>query len=304
MTLQAFADGYAEAGTFPVPLWVKRIAHQLDGLTESLVTEAGRLEGRRASLHAARQRLYDEHREAVLAVASQLTTAADVPSLARDLAIVAGQHDAHPERRSAVKAGALDALLRALRMTDGLTQTWHQANADAYIAATARGQGEAAAAPHDGGPADPGTATRAAAAAAVGIASTASWSAGADWTDQQLSGLAGDVANQIGVTTDAAEIEAAIRRSFTAVQGVAYYLEEAMHAGYALGFAVMAQAASVTVDFVTVGDSKVESLCLSYAGANPWPPDSVPQPPVHGACRCALEYADPGVPVNGVLVGV
>lgn len=308
--LEAFAAGYAESGNFPVPEWVRvaaGVACGLAGADSSLVETAGRAEGRRVTLIRRRQQIYDQHRAVLMPLAGQLAAAVHVDDMTRGLAnVVQSSTEAMTgrQRSDAVKAAGLAILLRTLRSTDGLSAAWQQANADAYTEATAEGHAEASSSPATGGPPDPRLVAAAFEAAALGLAGNLAWKTANTWTERQLSGLAGDLARATGTITDASLLASPIMAALKDALGVAYYLEDSMHGAYAAGFAVYAQQASQTVNFTTVGDGKVESLCASYEAANPWPPDDVPSPPVHGDCRCWLETEDSAVPVNGVLTTV
>jgi hypothetical protein len=298
---EAFADGYAEHGIFPIPEWVKaacEAAVSIDGVSRAFVTEAGRAEGRRAALVNRRQRLYASHRATVMACAARLAASVHLDDLARILTDALSVTEATQQQRDAVKAAALAYLAHVMLTTDGLSQAWQQANADAVIEARAEGHAEASAAPSGGGPAVASAVARDFAAAAAGLATAQAWKTADEWTSQQLSGLAGDLAAAVGSTTDLAALLKPLAAALDDAVGVAYYLEEAMHAGYALGFAIYAQSANANTNYLVL-DGNACPVCLSYAAGSPYDPDDVPQPPVHGGCRCWLELADVaiGVPV-------
>jgi len=259
----AFATGYAEDGILPVPAWVKAIAETVVTLPDATATHAGRLEGRRAGLERRRQRLYAAHRASLLTYSAALAAAVNADDLNDQLQ----QHDRKDRR-----AVALAVLMRTMLTTDGLTLGWHRANAAAYADATAEGQAQAAAAPN-GGPASPRTVHPVAP-----LVSGVAWQHGKVWTDQQLDGLAGDLAG----AKDALQI----RTVLTAGRGVTFYLEDQMHAAAVTGFSVMVDARNATLSFITMGDGRVCAVCDSYAAGSPYDPADFPEPPVHGACRC------------------
>jgi hypothetical protein len=310
LLLDAFAGGYAEAGIFPVPDWVRTVATVAlgtDGATPRLVEDAGRVEGRRAALLRRRTRIYAQHCTIVMELAAQLAAHAPMVDLAHACATETAKFtETNPskQRRDAVKAAAAAILARTVLTTEGLSTAWRTANADGYTEAHAEGHAEAAAAPKTGGPADPARVAAVFEAATAGLAGTAAWQATSNWGTEQLDGLAGDIADTTGTITDPTALLDPISKALRNADGVAYYLEEQLHAGYATGFAVIAAQQQANVNFVTAGDNRVESLCLSYAAASPWTPEDVPQPPVHGLCRCWLEAADPADALNGVLAAV
>lgn len=292
----AFAAGYAETGIYPIPAWVRgacEAAISIDAPRE-FVTEAGRVEGRRTALIRRRQRLYDSHRERVMACVAQLAANVHLDDLVFTLASAAPTTEATAaqKRRDAIKAAALAYLLRTILTTDGLSAAWQQANADAVVEARAEGIAEASAAP-DGGPATLAAVEREFPAAASGLAGAQAWKTADQWTDQQVSGLAGDLAKAVGAETDAAKLLAPVAGALRDSVGVAYYLEESMHAEYTLGFAVYASSQQANINFMTVGDAKVDGICIGYAQSSPYTADDFPQPPVHGDCRCWPEIDSP-----------
>lgn len=288
----AFAAGYAEHGPLPIPRWVMaacEAAASTPGATSRLVEAAGRVEGRRAALQRRRQRIYDTHRGPVMACAKILTDNVHLDDLLRTC--TSSVTETSQDQRGQVKAAAAAVLTQTLRHVDGLHSRWQQANADAAVEARAEGQAEAAASTTSGGPADPRRVAALFGAAAAGLATAVAWRTAGEWTTAQVDGLAGDIAQGLTVGADDPTNLTALQAALSDRAGVAYYLEELMHAGYAFGFHIQAQAAGqIAVNFQTVDDDRVCPTCDSYEGANPWTPDSVPQPPIHGGCRCALEY--------------
>lgn len=275
-----------------------RTACSLDQLPPRLVEAAGRAEGRRAALKARREALYDQHREVVMGCAATLAHSVHLDDLTHavsaEIAKVADKTDAQ-RRRDRVKAAALALIARTVLTTDGLGPAWRTANADAFAEWTAEGHAEASAAPAGGGPADPRTVAAAMPAAVGGVASALAWRTGTDWTDQQLSGLAGDIADQASHVADPAVLQPILHDALRRADGVAFYLGEEMHRAYAAGFAIIARQDTEIVNFTTVGDGNVESTCAGYQMGNPYSPDEVPPIPAHAGCRCWFEYAEQAV---------
>lgn len=270
---EAFATGYAEHGVIPVPAWVRAACEAAVTIPDTdAVTRAGRIEGRRAGLERRRQRLYAAHRASVLTHAATLAAAVNIA----DLQQATGTDD-----HKAAKAAALAVLYQTLLHTDGLTFSWHHANATAYTDATAEGQAQAAATPTTGGPALPS-----AVHPVTPLVAATAWQHGRVWTDQQLDGLAGDLARAKGDGL-------VIRQVLHDAAGVSFYLEDQMHAAAVAGFSVMVDARDATLAFVTMGDGRVCAVCDSYAAGSPYAPGDFPQPPVHGACRCWPEQYAP-----------
>lgn len=299
---EAFARGYAESGPLPAPAWVRAVAETVTDAPRLVAEAQGRIEGRRAGLERRRLRLYAKHRTRLLALAASLAAHTPRGDLARALATAVGLSEDTEDRkarRDAAAAAALAILTRALLTTDGLAASWQRANVDAYVDARAEGQAEALASPTEGGPANPRTV--AAVFSTAGLATAAAWSSADEWTRMQVSGLAGDLADAAVAAADLDALRAGIDASLRGAVGVAYYLEDEMHRAAAQGFAVYLDAAVATINFVSVGDSRVCPTCAAYAGASPWAPDDIPVPPVHGTCRCWLEYAGAGVPAKGSL---
>ena len=105
-----------------------------------------------------------------------------------------------------------------------------------------------------------------------------------------LSGLAGDVAVHYGAQVNAKDTEDATRTGISSTlalgAGAIFYLGMTSHAAYADAQLQHIQDAGEKVDFITSGDSRVCSLCLSAEDGNPYAPDDVPPIPYHGGCRC------------------
>jgi hypothetical protein len=298
---EAFAAGYAQHGPLPMPPAARaayRAADELALPTQALL-EVGTVEGRRQALHKRRLKAQTDHSTAALAVTAAWRSSVDATALTRLLlpTVAAG--------RDAVRQAALDELDRQARMADGLGAAWQQVNADAYTAATAEGIAQASNSPDEGGPAKPADVARDLPAAVAGIATADAWRTADSWTAQQLGGLAGDVARAIGpgpdipAATAAArdasraldEVVQAARDALDAATGIGFYAEEQSAQATGLGFLLYLDqpGTAILVDFVTMGDPRVEALCQAYSAAGPYLPGDVPDIPVHGLCRCWYE---------------
>lgn len=309
---ESFANGYAVSGVLPMPRWVLASARAAietagdDPQMLPLVEATGRTEGRRAALERRRLRLYRKHRTTILALTQLLVADLNRDDLLHSLATVVGityEDDSDRQRRrDEATAVALALLTRTMLTTGGLARAWQRANLTAYIDTTAEGQAQALTSPATGGPADP--AKVAAASLAIpreSLATAGAWQTADTWTAQQLAGLAGDVANAALRAADADALRLGVDAALRNATGVAFYLEDEMHRAAAGGFAVLLATSTATINFLSVGDGRVCPTCAGYAGASPWEPRDVPVPPVHGTCRCWLEYAGDGVPAQGDL---
>lgn len=293
--MTAFADGYALHGPLPLPPAVRaayRAATELH-LPDRLLFEVGLVEGRRQALHKRRVRQQAAHATAVLTATATFRRSINAHALVRHLLpYTAGG-------RQEVRAAAVDELTRQARMTDGLTVAWQQTNADAYLAATGWGIAEAANSPAEGGPPNPTDVQRDAEAAAAGAAGALAWSRANDWTAEQTGGLAGDLTRSIGPGPDVPaadgsirtldEVVAAARAALDKAVGIGFYAEEQSAQQMGLGFLLYLDTPGVLIDFVTMGDPRVEAVCEGYANNGPYLPGDVPGIPVHGLCRCWYE---------------
>jgi hypothetical protein len=293
LATHAWAAGWAEHGSTPLPQWARTAAEAAIGLALdnpdptvlTFLTETGAVEGRRDKREQRRRTQYAAHTALLLAVARRLTTTVDATQLANILA-------PHLEAGfDALKDAALEDLQRQARMVDGLNVAWQQTNVDAYTAAVALGTAEAASTPAGGGPPDPALMDDAVLAATGGLTSALAWSFANDWTSEQLGGLAGDLARAAqGTALDA--LPEALSSTLDDLLGVAFYAGDEQVAATTYGY-LQLLTANANVNFVTVGDSRVDGICRTLEGLSPYPADTAPAIPVHGGCRCHLEATAP-----------
>lgn len=314
----AFASGLAASGG-PLTDRVKTAAAVAQHLAlahadEPGVLEAtmrlGALEGMWAAIYARRDVLYARHDKAVRAawhnyVAAEL----DVPALVAAVRRVAGVTEAtsddtqqHRDREASVIAIVLAALTTLFGRARGPK---YQALLDAIEHAVRDGVAEGTA----GGIA---IAAQQAGVSAIDFDAAfrdAATVAGNDqqyqgharqWLGQMVGAVSRDLGRRLhrmaGEGATSTQMADETRSSGTGrdVAAVALLTDWALGHAFTLGALAVYGALSVaTVNWITVGGSKVCAPCLSLESSSPYAVFGAPQPPRHPSCRCALAPAGP-----------
>lgn len=314
----AFASGWAASGG-PLTERVKAaaaaaqhlaLAHADSPEVLEATMQLGALEGMWAAIYARRDVLYARHDRTVRAawhdyVAAEL----DVPALVAAVRRVAGLTETtsdntqqHRDREASVIAVVLAALTALFGRSRGPK---YQALLDAIERAVRDGVAEGTA----GGIA---IAAQQAGVSAVNFDAAFRDAATAAGNDQQYQGhaqqwlgqMVGAVSRDLGRRLNrmagggatAAQMATETRSSGTGrhVAAVALLTDWALGHAFTLGALAVYGALSVaTVNWITVGGSKVCAPCLSLESGSPYAVFGAPQPPRHPACRCVLAPAGP-----------
>ncbi len=296
-----FALGYAEDGVFPIPLRAEASCLAAQESTDeqahpavvTVVTEAGRKEGRRAARAKGHVALYGYHAsviDALLApVLKRIDSAALIPDLLATAAHQAGAGTAATERHRVVAAAALVAIRAA--MTSDERHQLDKANADGWAHAHAQGSAEAQATPDKGGPPDPKKVAALATTALASVPTTVADQVGRTWTSDELASAAMGIALAAGDGAATAEASRKIAQALVDTGRATRTYANGLHQVVMTTYLDQITAANPgrTVNFVTAGNPC--PTCLEIEGENPWDPLSVPVPPVHFNCQCHLELA-------------
>jgi hypothetical protein len=306
---ESFADGYAHAGPDAHPLMAgghasaRALQHLPPSryLTETAYT-AGVVEGRRAALHRRRMRLYKTDTALIVAALAGWLTTIDAQRMSTDLL---GYAQTLPdttdpvEVRRAVKDRAEAELLHQALLADGLLVAWRTTSTAALQSAAAEGTATALADLNSPAGVPPTVAAVTAARDRIdptGLAGVAATDPGS--VAQQLSGLAGDLAAAVTSpdVRDALDpldaATTAIRAALDDAEGITFWADEQAHGAASLGFRITLDPVGVGINFVTMGDGRVDGQCLELEAVSPYQPQDLPGIPVHIRCRCWYEVAD------------
>jgi len=286
LSLRTFIAGYASVDDdliFPLSDHTRsalEAAVSLGGPAD-LIYEAGRRQATRTALHRARGRLYDRQKPAIVAAVGGLMV--DSKNLAVQLALIADRP------RATRKAQALTTLRQHLYQQPQAHDAWAQANSQAYRAAVGRGRAEAKATPAGGGPADPAVAGRLTRTEAVNVDGNEAAAAGYQWIDQQLSGLAGDLANMDLPSAD--DLAKEIQTAVNAAEGPQWWAEEQMVGAWAKSLVdgLTDTNPDRRLYWWTSEDDRVCPTCDAIEGNNPYTEATIPGCPDHPGCRCDIE---------------
>ncbi|MGH7743217.1 MAG: hypothetical protein ACREQ5_00135 [Candidatus Dormibacteria bacterium] len=126
------------------------------------------------------------------------------------------------------------------------------------------------------------------------------WADANGWLGRMVSGNATDLGARLSaLAADGASYEEMVRDAADIVGGddiraVSTMLDLAMGQSFSRGaLSLYAREGVTQVDFVTAGGARVCPACLAAEDKNPWDRNSVPTPPLHPYCRCALQPSDP-----------
>jgi hypothetical protein len=314
----AFATGWAASGG-PLTERVKTAATVAQHLAlaradDPGVLEAtmrlGALEGMWAAIYARRDVLYARHDKAVRAAwHDYLAAELDVPALVAAVRRAVGVAEAtsddteqHRDREASVIAIVLAALTTLFGRACGpqyqaLLAAIERAVRDGVAEGTAGGI--AIAAQQAGVSAiDFDAAFRDAATAAAGDQQYQGHALG--WLGQMVGAVSRDLGRRLhrlagdGATSTQMADETRSSGTGRHVAAVALLTDWALGHAFTLGALAVYGALSVaTVEWVTVGGSKVCSACLSLESGGPYAVFGAPQPPRHPSCRCQLVPAGP-----------
>jgi hypothetical protein len=107
-----------------------------------------------------------------------------------------------------------------------------------------------------------------------------------------IGGLAGDIGSATVQHHQTGTLTKSVYTTLRQGTGATFYGLNALHASYIGAVVIGLKTAGVSrVEFLTVGDDRVCPTCLSIEAGNPYQITEVPQPPIHGSCRCWISPA-------------
>lgn len=133
---------------------------------------------------------------------------------------------------------------------------------------------------------------------------------GAEWEAQASDYLAQALTGDVNTLTRSlsamirdgktpGEILDAVTGQFANGNAVSYVVDVALSTGMSQGALDLYRSQGVAqIDFMTAGDGRVCAQCGDAEDNNPYPADEVPQPPLHGRCRCCLAADDASFPAS------
>lgn len=295
----AFAAGYGELGTFPIPAHAVATCRAIEASpfvgpeVEHLILEAGRAAGARAAREKSHDDLYDYHRAelgALLApvlgrierdhVAHELVTQAQVQTQAGATAV---------ERHQALMPVALGAIRAAVHPED--RTKLDTLNAAGWSHATAYGQAEASATPKDGGPPEAAKVGALALGALTAMGATTGTAETATWTDAELETIAMGAAMAAG---DGKAFDDSVRqvveKLYSATRAQNVYVAQ-LHQALNQAFVTHAVQTFATPQFAWIVNSGNPCpTCTALAAEGPYAAGALPTtPPLHPNCLCVLE---------------
>lgn len=294
-TRAAFALGYASCGPDAFPMTERAILgcdllEQCTTATLDLIEvtrNIGRLEGLHAVIYRRREALVGKHSTVLAALLSQLAADVGLAHLVSSALAALGA----PGTLSVAEAKAIIQPLLTAKVTDD----WAAAAVDAFVDASVEGaaQAEALSTLVNQVVQISWDDLRTSAEQSLGNLADV-WSGADAWVSDQISGLAGDIARAVvdGINNSASpdELQTAVGSVIGADDnGAQFYLSHAVNTAVNLAANNYYSQAGLNVNFVTVGDEKVDEECMDLESENPYSSDEVPIPPVHGECRCWLE---------------
>ncbi len=298
--VEAFATGYAEHGTFPVPLRARATMRAIQETDAPvwLITEAGRREGHRATREKAHATLYDFHAGALAKALSPILARVDTDDLARALLEKARAHteagDDPVTRRRALKGVAAATIAAQVHAAD--RADLDALNAAGWAHASAHGQAEAKATPAKGGPPNMAKVGAAAAVALRAIPASTAQDASADWLDQQISTVAMGAALAAGDGSALGDATRQVSSALLDTGRATRAYTDALHRTVNQTFvqSVLAERPEAQFDFVNGGPDPCDE-CIEAALESPYDADEIPDCPMHSGCYCNVEQTTASV---------
>lgn len=269
------------------------------------VMRLGALEGVLAAVHDRRERLYAAHRKAVTDAYRALLSRVSVDSLVRAFRSRLGLTEAaagSPARHAAdiAAAGTLHTVIYPATPDYRATVT---AIGDAVRDAQAEGSAGAGALVADRAGYIGFDFDLAFADAHTALRNLDTYRAQSPrWLAKVLDGHAADIGRALA---DAAEngddfdgMRAAVHGALDGadIRAVDSVIDLAMGQSFTRGaLSVYAREGVEMVDYMAAGGPRVCPRCLDAESGSPWPRDSVPQPPLHPACRCVISVSTDSV---------
>lgn len=303
----AFAYGYGEYGTFPLPprAIVECALIESSNATVPalgpLIVEAGRTEGKRAKRYKGHKTLYSVHAAELAKVIEAILKRIDIAGVAKDIVALAAQNadsGATPVARRASVQAHVRQIIDAHATAEDLTAL-HAVNASGWAHATAYGTAEAESTPRRGGPPDSAKVAAGAAAALNLVSHDDAVAATAEWSVAQLDTVAMGVAvaasdgKALGDATR--KVTSALVDSGRASKVYADQLHRTV--GQAFVARVQADAPEAQFNWVNGGPNPCEA-CIQDALDSPYDADDLPDYPEHVGCMCDIEMASVPVPAN------
>lgn len=309
----AFAAGYAQHGTFPIPSQARALCRAIEESEHTgphvahLIVEAGGQAGHRAAREKAHDDLYDFHSAELATIIAGILRRLDATALASELVRHAAEQasaQADPVlRRRAVAGLAIAAVKAQITGDDRVALT--TLNAAGWAHATAMGTAEAQASPPKGGPPD---SAKVAGLATAALAALPDSSTGQvlGWTDEQLNTLAMGAALAAG---DGAAFDDAVKKvkdSLTSTTRATKVYADQLHNTLNKAFVAHVRTTTPTawLNWV-VNSGNPCPTCTSLAAEGPYAIDATPtDPPIHPNCLCSWEVAAAPVLVDATSTGV
>ncbi|MHB8511476.1 MAG: structural protein [Actinomycetota bacterium] len=129
------------------------------------------------------------------------------------------------------------------------------------------------------------------------------WTKADSWIPDFRRGIASDVGSILadGVANGLSRtaLEAAVADYFDNPAAAEFYTGAAIGMGLSDGAIELYRSEGIDqVDFVTVGDDRVDEECDDAESGSPYNLDDAPVPPIHGTCRCVLVASSTGEEVQ------